>query len=80
MPLDAAEVLLFFFLLDLALMMMNGEGVVLNPDIAIFFFDCPELQLEIHGVLVLIDGSPAERSWSWSALLPGILPLGGGVR
>jgi hypothetical protein len=38
LPLDATEVLLFLFLLDLALA-MDGEGVVLNTDINVAFVD-----------------------------------------
>ncbi len=51
LPLDATEVLLFFFLLDLALA-MDGEGAVLNADINVSFVDARDVNLQNNVVLV----------------------------
>ncbi len=42
LPLDATEILLFLFLLDLALA-MDGQGGVLDADIKCLFRRCPGL-------------------------------------
>jgi hypothetical protein len=53
-PLDATEVLLFLFLLDLALA-MDGEGGVLDVDINILFVDAWNFKLQCNVVLVFVD-------------------------
>jgi hypothetical protein len=66
LPLDATEVLLFFFLLNLALA-MDGEGVVLNADINVFFVDARDVDLQNNVVPVLVyvhrrrEGSGCQR-------------------
>src|SRR6266699_4852135 len=45
LPLDATKVLLFLFLLDLALA-MDGEGGVLDADINVFFVDARNFKLQ----------------------------------
>src|SRR2546429_1562079 len=54
LPLNATEVLLFLFLLDLALA-MDGQGVALDADINVLFVDARNFKLQSNGVLVLID-------------------------
>ena len=54
LPLDATEVLLFLFLLDLALA-MDGESVVLNGNINVFFVDARDFNLQNNVVLVFLD-------------------------
>jgi hypothetical protein len=45
LPLDATKILLFLFLLDLALA-MDGEGRVLDADINVFFVDARNFKLQ----------------------------------
>jgi len=54
LPLDATEVLLFLFLLDLALA-MDGEGIALDADINVFFVDAGDFKLQRDVVLVFVD-------------------------
>ena len=54
LPLDPTEVLLFLFLLDLALA-LDGEGCVLDADINVFFVDVGDLKLQSNVVLVFVD-------------------------
>src|SRR5712692_10534617 len=54
LPLDATEVLLFLFLLHLALA-MDGEGVALDADINVFFVDARDFKLQSNVVLVFVD-------------------------
>ena len=54
LPLDTTEVLLFLFLLDLALA-MDGEGGVLDADINVFFVDARDFKLQSNVVLVFVD-------------------------
>src|SRR5579864_147002 len=54
LPLDATEVLLFLFLLDLALA-MDGEGIVLDADVDVFFVDARDFKLQSNVVLIFVD-------------------------
>src|SRR5260370_3301263 len=54
LPLDATAVLLFLFLLDVALA-MDGEFVVLDADINVFFGAARDFTLQSTGVLVFVD-------------------------
>jgi hypothetical protein len=54
LPLDATEVLLFLFLLDLALA-MDCEGAVLDTDINVFFVDARNFKLQSNVLLVFVD-------------------------
>src|SRR5512135_1111090 len=54
LPLDATEVLLFLFLLELALA-PNSEGVVLGADINVFFVDSRDFHLQSNVVLVFVN-------------------------
>src|SRR5580704_673274 len=66
LALDATEVLLFFFLLNLPLA-MDSERVVLNADINVFFVDARDVDLQNNVVPVLVyvhrrcEGSGCER-------------------
>src|ERR1700752_650139 len=54
LPLDAPEVLLFLFLLDLALA-MDGEGIVLDADVDVFFVDARDFKLQSNVVLIFVN-------------------------
>src|SRR5579864_2206991 len=51
LPLDATEVLLLLFLLDLALT-MDGESAVLYANINVFFVDARDFKLQSNVMLV----------------------------
>jgi hypothetical protein len=71
LPFDATEVLLFFLLLNLALA-MDGEGVVLNADINVFFVDARDVDLQNNVVSVCVYvHRRCEGSWL-STPLPGL--------
>src|SRR5579864_4678678 len=74
LPLDATEVLLFLFLVDLALA-MDGEGVVLDADINVFFVDARDFHLHSNSVLVFVDvhrrcevGGRQSLFWAFGAI------------
>src|SRR5439155_3445256 len=54
LPSDATEVLLFLFLLDLALA-MDGKSVVLDADINVFFVNARNFNFQSDVVLVFVD-------------------------
>src|SRR5207302_1909871 len=54
LALDAKEVLLLLFFLDLALA-MDGERVVLDADINVFLVDTWDFKLQSNAVLVFVD-------------------------
>src|SRR5437016_1116790 len=54
LPLDATEVLLFLFLLELALA-VDGKGVVLDADVNVFLVDARDFNFQGDVVLVLVD-------------------------
>jgi len=60
LPLNATEVLLFLFLLDLALA-MDGERVALDADINVFFVDAGDFKLQRDVVLVFVDDLLCEQ-------------------
>src|SRR5579872_3050782 len=54
LALDAAEVLLFLILLDLALA-INGEDIILDANINVFFVNARNFHPQSYGVLVFVD-------------------------
>src|SRR4029434_361219 len=54
LSLDATEVFLLLFLLDLALA-VDGEGVTLDANITIFLIDARDFKLQTNVVLVFVD-------------------------
>src|SRR2546423_238349 len=74
MPFDAAEVLLFLFLLELALA-MDRERVVLDADINVFLVQARDFKLQGKVVLVFVDvdrrreaGGGQRLLWAYGAI------------